>query len=182
VNFIEKLKRGKAKERQLSGRNLPANLQQGEINEIVGEKIGMSARSYHDARKVVEKIDEEDDPEIKEFLEATINTSVNAAFKLVDKPKEFIQEVILRTNGDTKNVSAVLKKLESSESKINHQSQVGRYEVVYIDLTEPFVHDLLKMQFGNLITSDCAILIWVSPLKLALAFTIIQKWGFKYRN
>jgi hypothetical protein len=182
AEYYRSVEEKKAKERQLSGSNLPANLQEGETNEIVGEKIGMSARSYHDARKVVEKIDEEDDPEVKDFLTATVNTSVNAATKLVDKPPEFIHEVIERTSGDTKNVSAVVRELETSESNLNQQPPVGQYEVVYIDLTEPFVHDLLKIQFGNLITSDCVLLIWVSPLKLALAFTIIQRWGFKYQN
>jgi len=134
-------------------------LQQGETNEIVGEKIGMSARSYYDARKVIERIDEEDDPEVKDFLTTTVNASVNAAAKLMDKSPEFIHEVIERTSGDTKNISAVMKELEASESASNQPPPNGQYEVVSIDLTQSFVHDLLKMQFGNLITSDSALLI-----------------------
>lgn len=182
AGYYQIVEQKKAFERQLSGTTLSANLHGGRTNEIVGEKIGMSARSYHDARKVVERIDEEDDPEVKEFLEATVNTSVSAASTLVDKPKEFIQEVILRTSGDTKNVSAVVKELESSECKADHKPPAGQYQVIYIDLTVPFVHDLHKMLFGNLILDDSALLIWVSPQKLAQAFSLIQRWGFRYQN
>ncbi|MCX6244683.1 MAG: ParB/RepB/Spo0J family partition protein [Bacteroidetes bacterium] len=169
---------------QISDRaNLPELQTTGRTRDIISEKIGMSPRSYDNARKVVQKIDEEDDPEIKAFLEGTLNNnSVNAATKLVDKPMEFIHEVIERTSGDTKNVSAVVREIESSESCVNQKPPMGQYEVVYIDLTESFVHDLHKMQFGNLIASDSVLFIWVFPQKLAQAFSLIQRWGFKYRN
>lgn len=180
--YYRKVEERKAYERQLSGTTLSADMHGGRTNEIVGEKIGMSARSYHEGRKVFQKINEENDPEIKEFLAATVNTSVSAASRLLSKPTEFIHEVIERTNGDTKNVSAVVRELETSESNIDQQPPKGQYEVVYIDLTQPFVHDLLKIQFGNLITTDSALLIWVYPQKLAVAFSLIQKWGFRYQN
>lgn len=41
AEYYRTVEEKKAKKRQLSGSNLPANLQQGETNEIVGEKIGM---------------------------------------------------------------------------------------------------------------------------------------------
>lgn len=171
----------KAKGRMLLG-NAPENFREGETDEIVGDKIGMSSRSYSDARKVVHRLDSEDDPEVQEFLSATVNSSVHAASKLVDKPTEFIHKVIQRTSGDTKHVSAVVKELTMLETSPTQQPPKGQYEVVYIDLTESFVHDLHKMQFGNLTTNDSALLIWVFPQKLAQAFSLIQKWGFRYQN
>ena len=37
-------------------------------------------------KKVMMKIDEEEDPEVKSFLEGTLNKKVIAAKKLIDKP------------------------------------------------------------------------------------------------
>ena len=58
----------------------------GKTRDIVAEEIGMSARSYDNTRKVMMKIDDEEDPEVKSFLEGTLKKKVIAAKKLIDKP------------------------------------------------------------------------------------------------
>ena len=173
----------KAKERQLSGTTLSASVHGGRTNEIVGEKIGMSARSYHDARKVVEKIAEEENHEIMEFLEATVNTSVNAATKLVEKPTEFIQEVITRTSGDTKNVSMIVRELENTNhSQESHLPYGSSFQVIYLDLTVPFDNDPSKLSLGNIADNDSILFLWTLPEDLEIALSMIRKWGFKFRS
>lgn len=181
AEFYRIVEEKKAKERMLLG-NAPENFREGETDEIVGCKIGMSSRSYSDSRKVIQRIDTEDDPEVQEFLSNTVNSSIHAASKLVDKPKEFIHSVMERTNGDTKHVSAAVRELEILEPSTDQHPPKGQYGVIYLDLTESSVPDLGKMQFGSLTSPDSALLIWVYPKKLALALSLIQRWGFKYQN
>ncbi|MFZ4462502.1 MAG: ParB N-terminal domain-containing protein [Bacteroidales bacterium] len=181
--YYRKIEESKAKERQFLGTELSANEHGGRTNEIIGERIGMSARSYHDARKVVQMIDEEDDPEVREFLGETLNTSVHAASKLIDKSDEFIEMVMDRASGDTKNVSTIVRELE----KVNHGNNThlphGKpFQVIYIDLTVPFENDPSNLPLGSLAANDSVLFLWTLPEDLEIALNHVKKWGFKYRS
>ena len=173
----------KAKERMLSGKNPPENFRQGETNAIVGDKVGMSSRSYSDARKVVQMINEEDDPEVREFLGETLNTSVHAASKLIDKSEEFIELVMDRACGDTKNVSTIVRELENANHGNNTNLPHGKpFQVIYIDLTVPFENDPSNLALGNFAASDSVLFLWTLPEDLEIALNHVKKWGFKYRS
>ena len=182
AEFYHKIEAKKAEERKLFGLGLTANLQQGETNEIVGEKIGMSARSYHDARKIVERIDEEEDPEVKSFLEGTLNKSVNAAKKLIDIPSGTIKEFIDQANGDTKNACALLYEIDTAGLRTNANLPCGKFQVLYIDIVTHFDKDFSQLPLQYVGSLDSVLFLWVTPTKLESAFPLIRKWGYKYKT
>ena len=141
----------------------------------------MSARSYHDARKVVKKIDEEEDPEIKEFLESTLNKSVNAATKFIDKPADIIKEAINRASGDTKNACVLVDDIENEVLRKKANLPNGKFQCIYLDLSQPF-KNLAQFQLQEIGSQDSVLFLWVTPTKLESAFPLIRKWGYKYKT
>jgi len=142
----------------------------------------MSARSYHDARKVVEKIDEEDDPEVKSFLEGKLNKSVNAAKKLIDKPSEAIKEIIYQASGDTRNPCAIIKEIDNAGIHTKARLAGGKFQVLYIDMATHFDKDFTQLPLQDVGSQDSVLFIWVTPSKLESAFPLIRKWGYKYKT
>jgi len=180
--IYRKIEEKKAEARQLFGTNLSANLQQGRTNEIVGEKIGMSARSYHDARKVVQRIDEEEDSPVKFFLEDTLNSSVSAASKLVDKSDEFLQTVMDRSNGNPKNVTSAIRDLEQEEKSLKIHLPSGKYPVIYTNLSGKYLPDIDQLPISSIIEDDCVLFMWTTPTKLDESMNIGKAWGFSYKT
>jgi ParB-like nuclease domain len=181
AEFYHQIEEKKAEERQFFGTNLTANLQYGETNAIVGEKIGMSARSYHDARKVVQKIDEEEDTEVKAFLEGTLNKSVNAATKFIDIPSDTIKEVIDQASGDTKNACILINEIDNAGLRNKSNLPGGKFQCIYLDLSQPF-KNLAQLPLQDVGSQDSVLFLWVTPTKLESAFPLIRKWCYKYKT
>ena len=162
--------------------NLPPLVEMGKTRDIVAEKIGMSPRSYDDARKVMMKIDEEEDPEVKSFLEGTLNKSVNAAKKLIDKPFDLMKEVIGQVKGDTKNACALLNEIDTVGVPTNANLPGGKFQVLYIDMATHFDKDFSQLPLQDVGSLDSVLFLWVTPTKLESAFPLIRKWGYKYKT
>jgi len=162
--------------------NLPPLEEAGKTRDIVAEKVGMSARSYHDARKVVQRLDQEQDAATKWLFEETLNNSVDAASKLVDKSDEFLQKVIEKTEGDVKKVTPVIRELEKEEIKRKIMMPVGNYQVIYVDFTMPISDDYSNRVICSLGEKNSVLLLWVLPKSLEEALGVIRNWGFKYRT
>jgi len=161
---------------------LPELEKTGTTRSIVAEKIGMSERQYDKARQVVQRLDQEQDAATKWLFEETLNTSVDAASKLIDKSDEFLQKVIEKTEGDVKKVTPVIRELERAEVKPKIQMPVGYYQVIYVDFTMPIHDDYSDRFIGALGEKDSVLLLWVLPKSLEEALGVIRNWGFKYRT
>jgi hypothetical protein len=162
--------------------NLPPLEETGKTRDIVAEKIGMSGKSYDKARKVVQRLDQEQEAATKWLFEETLNSSVDAASKLVDKSDEFLHAVIERTDGDVKKVTPVIRELEQEEVKLKIQMPMGYYQVIYADFTVPISDDYSNSFIGALGEQDSVLLLWVLPKSLEEALGVIRKWGFKYQT
>ena len=193
AEFYRKIEEKKAEERRnfmglqnlghsSVGANLPQLKETGRTREIVAEKVGMSPRSYDDARKIVERIDDEEDPEVRAFLEETLNKSVNAAKKIIDKPSGTIKEVIDQANGDTKNACALLNEIDNAGLRSKASLPGGKFQVLYIDLANQNGNDLAQLQLQDVGSQDSVLFLWVTPQKLESAFPLIRKWGYKYKT
>lgn len=193
AEFYRKIEEKKAEERRnfmglqnlghsSVGANLPQLKETGRTREIVAEKVGMSPRSYDDARKVVEKIDEEEDPEVRAFLEETLNKSVNAATKFIDKPSAILKEVIDQANGDTKNACALLNEIDNAGLRNKSRLPGGKFQVLYIDFANQNGNDLAQLPLQDVGSPDSVLFIWVTPQKLESAFPLIRKWGYRYKT
>jgi len=147
---------------------LPQLKETGRTREIVAEKVGMSPRSYEDARKVVEKIDEEEDPEVRAFLEETLNKSVNAATKFIDIPSDTIKDVIDQASGDTKNACAIINKIDNEGLRSKASLPDGKFQVLYIDLANQNGNDLAQLPLQDVGSQDSVLFIWVTPQKMKL--------------
>ena len=160
----------------------PPSEEAGKVRDIIGEKIGMSGKSYEKARRVVQRLDKEQDDAIKWLFEDTLNSSVDAASKLVDKTDDFLHAVIEKTEGDVKRVTPVVRELEREEVKMKIQMPVGYYQVIYVDFTVPISDDFSNMFIGALADNDSVLLLWVLPKSLEEALGVIRSWGFKYKT
>jgi len=164
------------------GANPPTLTLTGRTRDIVAEKVGMSARVYEDARKVMVKIDEEEDPEVKSFLEGTLNKSVNAAKKLIDKPSDALKEIIDQANGDNKNACALIDEIDTVGVPTNANLPSGKFQVLYIDMATHFDKDYSQLPLQDVGSLDSVLFLWVTPIKLESAFPLIRKWGYKYKT
>ena len=161
---------------------MPPLVEKGKVRDIVADKVGMSARSYDDARKVMMKIDEEEDPEVRAFLEETLNKSVNAAKKLIDKPTDTLKEVIDQASSDTKNACAIIKEIDIAALPNNTNLPGGKFQVLYIDLATHFDTDFTHLPLQDVGSQDSVLFLWVTPTKLEAAFPLIRKWGYKFKT
>ena len=182
AELYHKIEEKKAEERQLFGATLSANLQQGRTNDIVSENIGMSARSYHDARKVLHRLNEEQEDAVKWLFEETLNNSVDAASKLVDKSDDFLKEVIEKTEGDVKKITSVIREIEREEKIIKTNIPAGKYQVFIANLTIPFNFDLTQLPIADLGEQNSVVFLWVSNQGLAEGIKIMNSWGFQYHH
>lgn len=179
AEIIHSIESKKAELRKLSGVDQRASVPQGRTNEIVGEKIGMSPRSYHESRKVVQKIDETEDPIQKFFFEETLDNNIQAASILVSKPQEFVQKVIEKTD-DIKKVGSVIRELENEEKRKKFRLPEGKHRVIYVDLCGKYSTDISTIPIADITDTDCTLYIWAVPHKVADVINIATAWGFKY--
>lgn len=193
AEFYRKIEEKKAEERRnfigmknlgqsSDGANPPTLTLTGRTRDIVAEKVGISSRVYEDARKVVQRMDEEDDPEVKAFLEETLNKSVNAAKKFIDKPTESIKDVINQVNGDINHSDVLENEMGKDELHKKANLPSGKFQVLYIDLATHFDKDFAQLPLQDVGSQDSVLFVWVTPQKLESAFPLIRKWGYKYKT
>lgn len=153
------IEKKKARQREIAGVNPGVNLTQGRTNEIVAEKIGMSESSYKKGRKVLKRIEEEPDPRVEWFFENTVNQSIDAASKLVEKPIEFIQTVIDKTEGDETKIPAVIKEVTLAELKQKTPLPPGKYQIIYFDMTNKDVLNLSQTSITDICQDNCILFV-----------------------
>ena len=154
----------------------------GKVRDIIGEKIGISGKSFDKAVRVLNRIGTEHEDTVKFFFEDALNENIDAASKLAEKPIEFVQEVMQRTEGDAKMLSSTIRELEQEEKKIISRLPAGKFQVIYVDFTVPISDDFSQQYIGDYAENDSVLLLWVLPRGLEEALAVIRKWGFKYRT
>ena len=172
----------KATQRQLAGVDLEFPETQGRTNGIVAEKIGLSESAYKKARKVVDRITEEEDPTLKWFFGEMLNENIDAASKVVSKPFDFVQEVIEKTNGDFKVVGKVIRELEQEEIKKKTPLPPVRGQILYAELSDNHPESLAKIPIADLGEDDSVLFLWSKPTQLKQALHLIDGWGFNYKT
>jgi len=187
AEFYHEIEKKKAQQRQLAGIDpvelVPPGEKTGKTRDIVAEKIGMSGKSYDKARKVVEKIDKEYEDPFKFFLEDTLNENIEAASKLVEKSDDFVDKVMSMTNGDVKKVSSAISELEKEEAKSKTHMPPGKYQVIYVDITnQNQENELSQLPIGEIAETSSVLFLWVTPTGLERGLKFAQNWGFEYRT
>jgi len=172
----------KALERQKTGIDLGVLKTQGRTNEIVAEKIGMSESSYKKSRKVSQKIDETVDPALKWFLGESLNENITVTANLIDKPIEFVNEIIERLDGDIKDVSKVFHEMEQEELTKSVHLPSGKYQVIYIESGNQHINQFSQLPIGGKGEDDSVLFFWTTPLNLETSIKLINSWGFHYKT
>jgi N6-adenosine-specific RNA methylase IME4 len=176
------IEKKKAYQREIAGVNPGSNLTQGRTNEIVAEKIGMSTSSYKKGRKILKRIEEEPDPRIEWFFENTVNQSIDAASKLVEKPIEFLQSVIDKTEGDEMKISSAIKEVTLAELRQKSSLPPGKYQIIYFDMTNKDVQNLNHTIITDICEDNCILFAWVKTHQLPQGMKLCEQWGFRYAN
>ena len=156
--------------------------EKGRATEIVAEKIGMSESSYKRGLKVMKRIEEEEDPTLKEFFGAALNENIDATAKLIEKPYGFIKEVQERTYVNLKDVGKVVRELEKEETTSKTPLPPGKYQILLLDLTNRVDIRMLNTTIKDICGPDCVLFIWVKPYQVETGIEVSKKWGFRYAS
>ena len=176
------IEKKKALQRQLAGVDLRVPEPQGRTTELVAKQLGISESSYKKLRSVGKRIEEEEDPAIKWFLSDLANENITAASTFGNKPPEFVQEVITRTNGDVRNVRKIIGELEQEEIKKKTPLPPIRGQIIYAQLTDNPSESLAKIPISELAENDSVLFLWSKPTQLRQALQLIGGWGFNYKT
>jgi hypothetical protein len=153
----------------------------GKTRDIIGQKVGLSGRSIDRGRKVLTRIDEENDPILKFFFGDAVNQDITAASKLADQPAEVIQNIIEESSGKTLSLGELMVNLEKPE-KNEFPLPQGKYQVIYCDLTVPYTDEIYNLPISNIGEENSVFFAWALPYNLNDAMKIIGNWGFKYEH
>jgi len=156
--------------------------EKGRATEIVAEKIGMSESSYKRGLKVMKRIDEEEDPSLKEFFGAALNENIDATAKLIEKPYGFIKQVQERTYVNLKDVGKVVREIEQEELKQTIPLPPGKYQILLLDLTNRVDISMFNTTIKDICEPDCVLFIWVKPYQVETGIEGSKKWGFRYSS
>lgn len=154
----------------------------GTTRDIVGERIGMSGRSFERGTKVADRIEAENNEIFKWFFQDLLDNNITTAEKLVKKPDSFIERVIEKSEGDVTKVSGIIKDLELKEHQKDFILPPGKYQVVYIDLTNTVIGKPEFISFSNICEPDCILFLWVLPSQLEIGLDCCKQWGFQYKT
>ena len=176
------IEKKKALQRQLAGVDLRVPEPQGRTTELVAKQLGISESSYKKLRSVGKRIEEEEDPTIKWFLSDLANENITAASTFGNKPPEFVQEVITRTNGDVRNVRKIIGELEQEEIKKQTPLPPVRGQILYAELSNNHPESLSQIPISDLGEDDSVLFLWSKPTQLKQALQLIDGWGFNYKT
>ena len=166
----------------VGGGNLPPLAEKGRTRDIVAEKIGMSGRTYDKGKKVMKRIEEEEDPTLKEFFGAALNENIDATAKLIEKPYGTIREIKDRTYIDLKNLGKVVREVDQKELAQNTHLPPGKYQVIYGDLSNHPTENLTKLPISALGEDNSVLFLWTTPTTLGQTIALINNWGFQYKT
>ena len=161
---------------------IPPPTEKGKTRDIVGQKYGMSGKTLEKSLEVVDRIDSELDDKIKWFFSQSLDENVDATNKLAKKPVETVQEVMERTGDDPKKVSSVLREMDKEQQMSNVNLPDGKFQVIYCDITQIPVENLLKFSISPIYEEDAVLFLWVTPEQLEKTFYVIHHWNFKYKT
>ena len=130
----------------------------------------------------MKRIEEEEDPALKEFLTAALNENVDATVKIIEKPYGTIREIKDRTYIDLKNLGKVVRDIEQEELKQTIPLPPGKYQVLYGELTDKTTDSIYQVPISTICEDDCVLCLWTTTKRLEEGFKIINHWGFKYCN
>jgi len=151
----------------------------GKTRDIVGRKVGLSGSSVDRGKKVLDRINKENNEIVKFFFEDAVNTDISAASKLADQPAEVIQTIIEESSGKTLSLSELILNLEKPEKKAIPLPD-GKYQVIYCDLTVPYTDEIHQLPISEIGEENSVVFAWALPHNLGKAIKIIENWGFHY--
>jgi FtsZ-interacting cell division protein YlmF len=160
---IEKIESKKAKDRLKTksifqeNQGLPASeniyggrkpLKIGETRNLTGKEIGISGPTFSKGKEVVKRIDTEEDESVKWFFQDVMNNdSVEAAYNLSKKPKEFVDKVKETKNIINKPTTKIINELEKKEYFESRKFDPPSSESKYVES----VDDILKFSIDVII-------------------------------
>jgi len=175
------IEKKKSYKRMMSGVDPKSGVTSGRTTEIVSKKIGMGETTFKKGRKVMEYI--KDYPEYEWFFSNTLDQSVDKSVQMTEKPPEFIDKVIEKVGDDKDKILPVIRELELVEMKSEITLPVGRYGVIYIDLTDKSIEPLFHTTLSEISEKDCVLFVWVKPEHLKTGLKVVcEHWDFTYKT
>jgi len=159
------------------------NLEKGKTRDIVGKKVKVSGKTYGKGVKIVARIDEETDPEIKTFLTEQANHSVDSTFKLVDKSSEFIKKVKAINDTTGSFITKIIKQIEMDVKVDNqHINPENLFQILYIIVkqTKRNLKKLFDIPVSKITQDDSSVYIWVIPTMVEEIMKLMNSWGYAF--
>ena len=159
------------------------NSEKGKTRDIVGKKVNVSGKTFEKGLKIVGRINEETDLEIKTFLSDQANRSVDSTFKLVNKSSEFIKKV--KDEFDSKGgfITRIIRKIEMDVNvEKQHINPNNLYAILYMVLnqTKTNLKKLFDIPMSKITNDDPFVYIWVIPSMVEQIIKVLNSWGYSF--
>ncbi len=113
---------GRAVDRAAEVANLPPLLEsKGKVRDIIAARVGLRARNYEKAAKVVEFIDSQTELAQAAALRQVLNKSVDAAYQLIKKPHTTRSQILTLLAGG-KSLREALSRSRRQSTSTSNQS------------------------------------------------------------
>ena len=159
------------------------NNEKGKTRDIVGKKVKISGKTFEKGLKIVERINEESDQEIKSFLSDQANRSVDSTFKLVNKSSDFIKKVKDKFDSTGGFITRIIQQIEMDASfEKQHISPNNLYAILYMVLkqTKTNLKKLVDIPMSKITNDDSFVCVWVIPSMVEEIIKVLNSWGFSF--
>jgi ParB-like chromosome segregation protein Spo0J len=159
------------------------NNEKGKTRDIVGKKVNVSGKTFEKGLKIVGRINEETDLEIKTFLSDQANRSVDSTFKLVNKSSEFIKKV--KDEFDSKGgfIKRIIRKIEMDVNvEKQHINPNNLYSMLFMVLkqTKTNLKKLFDIPISKITNDNSIFYVWVIPSMVEQIIKVLNTWGYSF--
>ncbi len=199
---LEKLERPEAMERKAKGQksggrgkkklggNLPPSKEKRLVRHKVGTAVGMSGKSYENAKKVISAAGQH--PELQPVAEEMDRTgNVTQALR---KVKEFHREQKRQENAAKVSRADVCETIGQAIDgglvfstllldppwEFGDEGDVDQFGRGRPDYAQMPVDRIRSLKVGSLADKDAHLYLWITNRSLPKGFSLIEAWGFRY--
>ena len=159
------------------------NNEKGKTRDIVGKKVKISGKTFEKGVKIIDRIDNESNPEIKAFLTEQTNRSVDSTYKLIDKPTDFISKVKQRFDSTGMSVGKISQQITIEERIVTpsiYPDNLIQILYVVVKLTKANLKRLFDIPISKITDDNSFVYVWVKPSVLDEVIKVMNSWGYSF--
>ena len=160
----------------------PPTKETRKTRDIIGEKVGLSGKSVDRGLKVLKRVENENDDEIKEFFELGVEKNLAETSKMVDIPSDVLKAAISQASGTTKSINSILVRTDRADANGRFKLPDSKFQVLYADLRGITNPDICRLPLSEIAEDDSVLLLWTDPKRLGDAMELVKRWGFSYKH